>query len=99
MSRAKSPLPPEPWKPIPWEPEDAYALRALSRGNASEPQQQRALKWILDAARTYDQPYRPSSPYDTAFACGMQFVGQEIVKLLNVKLERANPGTSSKPPT
>lgn len=95
MSRAKSPLPPEPWKPIPWEREDAYALRALQMGTASPHQQQRALKWILEAARTYDQPYRPSGPGDTAFACGMQFVGQQIVKLINVKLERQD----GKPPT
>lgn len=85
-SRIKSALPPEPWKPIGWEPEDAYALRALAQGTATPEQQQRALKWILDAARTYDQPFRASSPYETAFACGMQWVGQSIVKLLNISL-------------
>lgn len=90
MTRAKSPLPPEPWKPMPWEPEDAWALRALQEGRATDAQQKRALAWIIAAARTYDQPYRPTSATDTAFACGMQFVGQQIVKLLNVKLERAN---------
>lgn len=90
MTRAKSPLPAEPWKPMPWEPEDAWALRALQAGTATAHQQQRALAWIIESARTYDQPYRPTSPTDTAFACGMQFVGQAIVKLLNAKIERAN---------
>lgn len=84
--KPKSPLPPEPWKPIDWEPEDAYALRALQSGTATEGQQKRALAWLISAARTYDQPYRSSSPYDTAFACGMQWVGQSVVKLLNVNL-------------
>lgn len=88
--KAKSPLPADPWKPFPWEPEDAWALRALQSGTATEGQQKRALAWIIAAARTYDQPYRPTSPYDTAFACGSQSVGQAVVKLLNVQLERAN---------
>ena len=90
MSGPKSPIPPEPWKPQAWEPEDAWALRALQSGTATAGQQQRALDWIISAARTYDLPYSPTNPHDTAFACGMQHVGKQIVKLLNVKLERAN---------
>lgn len=97
--RAKPLLPLEPWKPCAYEPEDAYALRALQAGTATDHQQRRALKWIIETAcATYDQPYRPGSARDTDFACGMQHVGKQIVKLLNMKLERA-AGTSSKPPT
>ena len=79
-------LQPEPWKPFPWEPEDAYALRALQAGNATEGQQKRALKWIIDCAGTYDQAYRPTSARDTDFACGMQHVGKQITKLLNISI-------------
>lgn len=89
MSRTKPPIPVpalEPWKPFTWEAEDAYALRALQSGNATPHQQQRALKWIIEAAGTYDQPYRPASSRDTDFACGMQHVGKQIVKLLNLSL-------------
>jgi hypothetical protein len=85
--KAKSPIPVDPWKPHPWELADAHALRALQQGTAQPHQQQRALKWIIEAARTYDQPYRPGSDRDTAFACGMQSVGQSIVKLLNLSLD------------
>lgn len=87
MSRAKQQLlQSEPWKPFAWEPEDAYALRALQAGTASPGQQQRALKWIIEAAGTYDQAYRPTSSRDTDFACGMQHVGKQVVKLLNISV-------------
>lgn len=78
---------PEPWKPCDWAPEDAYALRALQAGSATPGQQQRALKWLIEnAAGTYDMPYRPNSARDTDFACGMQHVGKQIVKLLNLSI-------------
>lgn len=80
----------EPWKPFDWEAEDAYALRALQTGNATQGQQQRALKWIIEAAGTYDQAYRPASARDTDFACGMQHVGKQIVKLLNISVAAIN---------
>ena len=86
MNRAKSNAQLDPWKPFPWEAEDAYALRALLAGNATQGQQQRALKWIIDCAGTYDQPFRPASARDTDFACGMQHVGKQIVKLLNISI-------------
>lgn len=87
MTRPKpTPVHIEPWKPFAWEPEDAYALRALQDGTASAGQQQRALKWIIECAGTYDQAYRPASARDTDFACGMQHVGKQIVKLLNISI-------------
>jgi hypothetical protein len=86
MTRAKPQQQPDPWKPFAWEPEDAYALRALQAGTATQSQQQRALKWIIEAAGTYDQAYRPGSSRDTDFACGMQHVGKQIVKLLNLSI-------------
>ncbi len=89
--KAKSPLPPEFWKPSHAEDQDIYALRALQLGTATDVQQRRALDWIINsAARTYDLPYSPTNPHDTAFACGMQHVGKQIVKLLNAKIDRAS---------
>lgn len=63
---------------------DHYALKALQAGVATADQQRRALKWIVEeAARTYDQPFRPGAPDETNFACGRMFVGQQIVHQLN----------------
>lgn len=79
-----------PWKPPAYEDADAAALQALGRGNATPDQQKRALDWIVTrAAATYDLPYRPGGAEgarDTDFALGRMFVGQQIVKLLKVKI-------------
>lgn len=80
-----------PYLPPPYDAADAFALKALQAGTANEAQQQRALRWIIEtAAATYDLPYRPNQDggdRDTAFAAGKMFVGQQIVKLLNIKPE------------
>jgi hypothetical protein len=79
-----------PWKPPSFEPADAAALQALARGSATMDQQKRALNWIVhNACATYDLAYRPGAgdgERDTSFALGRQFVGQQIVKLLNLKI-------------
>lgn len=73
--------------PAEWEVADAGALQALQRGDATKAQQQRALRFIVERiACTYDQPFRPGHDGQTDFACGKMFVGQQIVKLLNVNL-------------
>lgn len=78
------------WLPASWEKHHAYALQALSRGEATADQQRIALDWVIThAAATYDQTYRPGGldgDRDTAFACGRSFVGQQIVKLLKMNL-------------
>lgn len=76
-----------PWMPQPYTVADAYSIKALATGQASEEQQRRAIKWIIEVcAMTYDQPYRPGEDgrRDTDFACGRQAVGKEIVKLINM---------------
>lgn len=79
-----------PWKPPSFEPADAAAIQALAKGSASADQQRRALDWIIhQAAGTYDLAYRPGGEEgarDTTLALGRQFVGQQIVKLLNIKI-------------
>lgn len=63
------------------------AIKALAAGKANEGQQKRALDWIIKSVcGTYDQPFRPGEggDRDTVFACAKQFVGQQIVKHINM---------------
>jgi len=74
-----------PWYPVPYDVPVSAAIKALASGTANEGQQKRALDWIINVAcGTYDQPYRPDSDRDTAFACGRQFVEQQIVKQIKI---------------
>lgn len=82
----------EPWKPVPYDDIDVAALKALAAGVANEGQQKRALRWIVEtAAHTYDLSYRPGpdGDRDTAFAEGSRFVGQQVVKLINMPAKPA----------
>lgn len=74
--------------PAEWNEYDALAIKALAAGNASEPQQKRALNWIVNhAAHTYDVSFSPTSDRETSFAEGRRFVGLQIVKLVNMPAE------------
>lgn len=91
----------EPWKPSDWDVADASALQALNRGDATEEQQRRALRFVIETlCGTYDLAYRPASARDTDFALGKAYVGQQIVKLLHVNTSafREDP-SSGRPPT
>ena len=81
---------PEPWKPPEWTPEDAHAVQAVAQGRASEDQQRRAIRFIVDSiCGTYDMPYRPGGAEgarDTDFALGRMFAGQQIVKFINLNI-------------
>lgn len=83
------------WMPAEYIEADVVALKALQAGTADADQQKRVLDWIINkACATYDFPYRPVSDRDTNLALGRMFVGQQIVKLLNmnVSLLRRNNG-------
>jgi hypothetical protein len=76
-----------PWKPAKWDYPDAAAIQALAQGNATEGQQKRALRFIVEGlCATYDMSYRPDSQRDTDFAEGKRHVGNQIVKLTKVNL-------------
>lgn len=79
-----------PWKPPSYEPADVAALQALARGAATPDQQKRALAWIIEkGAATYDFPYRPGGSdgdRDSCIALGRMHVGQQIVRLLKLKI-------------
>ena len=76
-----------PHVPARYDLADASAFQALQRGEATPDQQRRALDWLVKAAAgTYEFHYYPERPGDTAFALGRAFVGQQVVKLLNLNL-------------
>lgn len=100
---AKDPTLPkaEPWKPPYYTVADVSAFQALNRGDATEDQQRRALKYVIETlCGTYDLAYRPASSRDTDFALGKVWVGQQLVKFLhiNVSALREDP-SSGRPPT
>lgn len=70
---------------------EVQALRALQRGTASAEQQERALAYIIRAAGTHDQSYRPGDSEATAFAEGKRFVGTTLVWMLKSAPTRTDP--------
>ena len=90
MMQVPRPKPqPEPWKPVPYDKADCAAIQAVSRGEGTKDQQQRAIEWIIDIACDRDgMSYRPGSEgrRDTDFAEGRRFVGNQVVKLQKIKL-------------
>ena len=78
------------WHPAPYEDYDTLAIKALAAGNASEPQQKRALDWIINTlCGTYDLSYRPgeTGDRDTAFAEGKRFVGMQLVTQIKLSMK------------
>ena len=78
-----------PWQRPEVDPADAAALQSLQKGAASAEQQKRALQCIIHKlCATYDFAYRPGpdGERDTILALGRQFVGQQIIALLNAKI-------------
>lgn len=75
-----------------FDQQDAAAIQALQRGDATPEQQRRALDWIvLFAAATYDQSFRPGGldgQRATDFAEGRRFVGNAVVLLTKVKTSK-----------
>lgn len=89
--------PPEPHDPAFYDLADAAAVQALARGNATPEQQQRAIKWIVSAAGTYDLSYRPDSSRATDFSEGKRWVGSQVVKLTNIDLSALKEKLRQKP--
>lgn len=70
-----------------WELVDASALKALHDGTADAQQQRRAMDWILKSACGLpDWPYVVGDPDQTHIHLGRQYVGQLIMKLIQVNL-------------
>lgn len=65
--------------------EEHQALKALSKGEATEYQQRLALKVIVNIfSRSHDMLFIPGAPDQTVFMNGRAFVGQKILKYLNI---------------
>jgi len=75
----------ELWHPPEYDINDIRAIQALAQGKASEQDQQRALDWIIKAASTYDEPFRPGSSDVVNYMLGRRSVGLAIVKLIKLK--------------
>ena len=79
-----------PWLPADYSYKDVVAVKAVAQGTATAEQQTRAVDWIINqAALTYDMPFRSDADggdRDTTFALGKVFVGQQVVKLVNLPL-------------
>lgn len=66
---------------------EAMAIKALYAGEASPYQQKLALSTIVNKfSRAKDLLYIPSSFDETAFLNGRAFVGQKILKYINVPI-------------
>ena len=64
--------------------QDLNALKALSKGEATEYEQKLSLAIIINKfARAQDLLYSPGSFDETAFINGRAFVGQSILRCIN----------------
>jgi hypothetical protein len=80
----------KPWYPRDYALADVMAVKALAMGTASADQQRRAISYIIEKlCGTYDMSYRPGGDdgrRDTDFAEGQRFVGNQIVKFVNMNV-------------
>jgi len=66
---------------------EVEAIKALNKGEASKHQQKLALAVICNKlSRAQDLLYSPNSSDETAFLNGRGFVGQKILKIINVPI-------------
>ena len=77
-----------PFAPARYDRADAYAIKAVAKGKATEAQQRRAIDWIIRAAAmTYDETFVPGQPDLSDFLAGRRSVGLQVVKLINIPIE------------
>ena len=77
--------------PVKYVKADAAALQAMRRGEATPDQQLRALEYIVETICDRNgMSFRPGpeGARDTDFAEGRRFVGNQIVKLTNMPLNK-----------
>lgn len=86
----------KPYTPVPYEAKHVRLIQALQRGDATPQMQRDALKWIIESvSAAYDMPYYESDR-DTAFACGRQYVGKQLVKMTVLIPDRIEPSKEKK---
>lgn len=68
--------------------EVAYAIRGVNAGTADASQQALAVRWIVhEVTKAYDMSYRPESARDSDFAEGKRYVGNELIRVINMTNE------------
>ena len=68
---------------IPEDIQDVYAIQAWAKGEASDDQQIRAYKWIVDVlCRTYGMSFDPDSDRQSCFSEGSRHVGRALVGIV-----------------
>lgn len=75
-----------PWMPADYNKAITSAFQSIMiHKNASQHQQELAIDWIINqVCKTHDMSYRPNSERDTNFAEGKRFVGNQILKQINL---------------
>lgn len=89
------PLNKDPLAPAPYDKADVAAFRALREGRAEPYQQTLVLDWLIYACGTYENPLRPGGPDGqrmTDVAAAKQWIGQQIVKLINLPMQTDEQG-------
>lgn len=72
---------------IPDDDKDAYAVQALFKGEASEAEQLRAVKWIVyELCGTYAQSFDPENQRTTDFNEGRRSVGRALVGIASLNV-------------
>ena len=96
MQQPKRRKPSELWTPVPFSADIAYAIQAMSNGEANDAQQKNLLDWLLtDATQTYEEPFVPDNARVTDYLLGRRSVGLAITKHLNIspaKIEQMKAG-------
>lgn len=88
-------VPPPDFAVAPFTKQDAYAIRALTRGQAGPEDQRRALAWIVNgAAMLSSQSFVPGQQDVTAFNEGRRNVAKQILHLTVCELDPETAGRS-----
>lgn len=70
---------------------EVQAIRAVHAGKAGPRQQRMLCDWLIRAAGTHDEPFRPENQYLTAYAAGKRFIGTTFVWMLRSAPSRTDP--------
>lgn len=64
---------------------DVAAVQAIAEGRASEDQQKRGMRWIIETlGMAYQDTFNPDSERVSTFVQGRRFVGLKLVAMLRV---------------
>ena len=72
----------EIWHPVAFTPAEAYAAKAIERGEASGEMQKRFFDWLLRATRMRDEIFVPGQEDVRAYLLGRRSVGLQVAALL-----------------